>query len=50
MLHFGLSAILTVLPDTVYDLAKCSIFESQEVCKIVIFVQLRGTEEALGIH
>lgn len=49
-LQAGLSAILTVLPGVVYDLADYSISDPRGVCQVVIFVQLGGTGGTLGIH
>lgn len=49
-LQAGLSAILTVLPGSVYDLSDYSISDPRGVCQIAIFVQLGGTGRTLGIH
>jgi len=49
-LQAGLSAILTVLPSTVYELLDYSISDPRGACQIVIFVQLVGTGGTLGIH
>ena len=50
MLQAGLSAILTVLPGAVYDLADYSISDPRGFCQIAIFVQLGGNAGILGIH